>query len=216
MVKYHPDTNTLLEFAASSLPAAQSVVVSTHLQFCSECRQRLAQLESLGATMFEDAQPIDINPSVFDNVLARLDEVQEVHATNDANASTMSWTVKQIRKGNLDELDWNKVTRSLRIADLGEIEGAAEFSLYHIAEGGRIPQHNHSGTEMTLVLQGGFSDESGSYHAGDFIIREAGDIHAPTALPGSDCICLAVLEAPLRFTRWHHRWLSPLRQLRAG
>lgn len=216
MVKYHPDTNTLLEFAASSLPAAQSVVVSTHLQFCSECRQRLAQLESLGATMFEDAQPIDINPSVFDNVLARLDEVQEVHAANDDNASTMSWTVKQIRKGNLDELDWKKVTRSLRIADLGEIEGAAEFSLYHIAEGGRIPQHNHSGTEMTLVLQGGFSDESGSYHAGDFIIREAGDIHAPTALPGSDCICLAVLEAPLRFTRWHHRWLSPLLQLRAG
>jgi putative transcriptional regulator len=216
MVKYHPDTNTLLEFAASSLPAAQSVVVSTHLQFCSECRQRLAQLESLGATMFEDAQPIDINPSVFDNVLARLDEVQEVHAANDANASTMSWTVKQIRKGNLDELGWKKVTRSLRIADLGEIEGAAEFSLYHIAEGGRIPQHNHSGTEMTLVLQGGFSDESGSYHAGDFIIREAGDIHTPTALPGSDCICLAVLEAPLRFTRWHHRWLSPLLQLRAG
>ena len=77
MVKHHPDTNTLLEFAASSLPAAQSVVVSTHLQFCSECRQKLAKLESLGATMFEDAEPVDIEPSVFDNVLARLDEVQE-------------------------------------------------------------------------------------------------------------------------------------------
>jgi hypothetical protein len=25
-----------------------------------------------------------------------------------------------------------------------------------------------------------------------------------------------VLEAPLRFTHWHHRWLSPLLQLRAG
>ena len=142
--------------------------------------------------------------------------MQDDRAANDANASTMSWTVKQIRKGNLDELQWKKVTRSLRIADLGDIDGAAEFSLYHIAEGGRIPQHNHSGTEMTLVLQGGFSDESGSYHAGDFITREAGDIHAPTALPGGDCICLAVLESPLRFTRWHHRWLSPLLQLRAG
>ena len=216
MVKHHPDTNTLLEFAASSLPAAQSVVVSTHLQFCSECRQRLAQLESLGATMFENAEPVDINPSVFDNVLARLDEVVEDRAANDASASTLSWTVKQIRKGNLDQLQWKKVTRSLRIADLGEIDGAAEFSLYHIAEGGRIPQHNHSGTEMTLVLQGGFSDEGGSYHAGDFITREAGDIHAPTALSGGDCICLAVLESPLRFTSWHHRWLSPLLQLRAG
>ena len=216
MVKHHPDTNTLLEFAASSLPAAQSVVVSTHLQFCSECRQRLAHLESLGATMFENAEPVDINPSVFDNVLARLDEVEEDRAANDATASTLSWTVKQIRKGNLDQLQWKKVTRSLRIADLGEIDGAAEFSLYHIAEGVRIPQHNHSGTEMTLVRQGGFRDEGGSYHAGDFITREAGDIHAPTALSGGDCICLAVLESPLRFTSWHHRWLSPLLQLRAG
>ena len=203
MVNHHPDTNTLLEFAASSLPAAQSVVVSTHLQFCSKCRQRLAQLEGLGATMFEDAEPVDINPSLLDSVLARLDEVQDDRAANDANASTMSWTVKQIRNGNLEELQWKKVTRSLRIADLGDIDGAAEFSLYHIAEGGRIPQHNHSGTEMTLVLQGGFSDESGSYHAGDFITREAGDIHAPTALPGGDCICLAVLESPLRLSLIH-------------
>lgn len=216
MAKYHPDTNTLLEFAASALPAAQSVVVSTHLQYCAECRQRLEQLENLGASMFEDVEPVDISPGLFDNVLARLDEVQENRAANDANASTMSWTVKQIRKGNLDQLPWKKVTRSLRIADLGDIGGAAELSLYHIAEGGRIPQHNHSGTEMTLVLQGGFCDESGSYHAGDFITREAGDIHAPTALPGGDCICLAVLESPLRFTRWHHRWLSPLLQLRAS
>ena len=84
MVNHHPDTNTLLEFAASSLPAAQSVVVSTHLQFCSECRSRLAQLESLGATMFEDAEPVDINPSLFDSVLARLDEVQDDRAANDA------------------------------------------------------------------------------------------------------------------------------------
>ena len=81
---------------------------------------------------------------------------------------------------------------------------------------GSIPQHNHSGTETTLVLQGGFSDESGTYHAGDFITREAGEEHSPTAIAGGDCICLAVLESPLRFTRWHHRLLSPLLQLRAG
>lgn len=216
MIMHHPDSNTLAEFAASSLPAAQSVVVSAHLESCALCRQRLAQLEAVGGVMLEDMTPVDVDASVFDNVLLRLDEAQDDRAANDANASPLSWSVKQVRKGNLDQLQWKKVTRSLRIADLGDIDGAAEFSLYHIAEGGRIPQHNHSGTEMTLVLQGGFSDESGSYHAGDFITREAGDIHAPTALPGGDCICLAVLESPLRFTRWHHRWLSPLLQLRAG
>lgn len=216
MVKHHPDSSTLAEFAASALPPAQSVVLSTHLDFCGACQHDLAQLESLGAAMFEDVSPVDVDPRVLDNVLARLEDVEDDRAVNDASSSTMAWTVKQIRKGNLEQLQWRKVTRSLKIADLGEIDGAAEFSLYHIAEGGSIPQHNHSGAEMTLVLQGGFSDENAEYHAGDFVIREAGDVHAPTALPGSDCICIAVLESPLRFTRWHHRWLSPLLQLRAG
>jgi len=176
----------------------------------------LVELECIGGALFENSKPCDVDPSLFDTVLAKLDEVEEAPAANDANASDLAWTVKQVRQGNLDGLNWRKVTKTLRIADLGAIEGAAEFSLYHIAEGGSIPLHNHSGMETTLVLQGGFSDESGTYHAGDFITREAGEEHSPTAIAGGDCICLAVLESPLRFTRWHHRLLSPLLQLRAG
>lgn len=216
MITYHPDTNTLVEFAANSLSSAQSVVVSTHLEVCEVCRQRLAELECVGGALFESAEPAEVDSSVLDTVLAKLDEVEEAPAANDANASDLAWTVKQVRQGNIEGLNWKKVTKTLRIADLGAIDGAAEFSLYYIAEGGRIPQHNHSGTETTLVLQGGFSDETGTYHAGDFVTREAGEEHSPTALPGGDCICLAVLESPLRFTRWHHRLLSPLLQLRAG
>ena len=216
MITYHPDTNTLTEFAANSLSPAQSVVVATHLEVCEICQQRLAELECMGCALLQDLPPVDVDTAVFDKVLAKLDEVEEAPAANDANASDLAWTVKQVRQGNIEGLNWRKVTKTLRIADLGRIDGAAEFSLYHIAEGGSIPQHNHSGTEVTLVLQGGFSDESGTYHAGDFVTREAGEEHAPTAIAGGDCICLAVLESPLRFTRWHHRLLSPLLQLRAG
>lgn len=216
MITYHPDTNTLTEFAANSLSSAQSVVIATHLEVCEVCQQRLAELECIGGALFENAQPVDVDATLFESVLAKIDEVEEAHAANDANASDLAWTVKQVRQGNLEGLSWRKVTKTLRIADLGAIDGAAEFSLYHIAEGGSIPQHDHSGTEMTLVLQGGFSDESGTYHAGDFVTRESGEEHSPTAIAGGDCICLAVLESPLRFTRWHHRLLSPLLQLRAG
>ena len=216
MITYHPDTNTLTEFAANSLSPAHSVVVATHLEVCELCQQRLSELECMGGALLEDLAPVDVDTAVFDKVLAKLDEVEEAPAANDANASDLALTVKQVRQGNIEGLNWRKVTKTLRIADLGRIDGAAEFSLYHIAEGGSIPQHNHSGSEVTLVLQGGFSDESGTYHAGDFVTREAGEEHSPTAIAGGDCICLAVLESPLRFTRWHHRLLSPLLQLRAG
>jgi len=88
--------------------------------------------------------------------------------------------------------------------------------LYHIKAGGRIPDHGHRGSEMTLILQGGFSDANGSYHVGDFLYREADDTHAPTALQSEDCICVAVLDAPLKFTGWKHRWMNPFLRLQAG
>jgi len=133
MITYHPDTNTLTEFAANSLSPAQSVVVATHLEVCELCQQRLSELECMGGALLEDLPPVDVDTAVFDKVLAKLDEVEEAPAANDANASDLAWTVKQVRQGNIEGLNWRKVTKTLRIADLGRIDGAAEFSLYHIA-----------------------------------------------------------------------------------
>jgi putative transcriptional regulator len=69
---------------------------------------------------------------------------------------------------------------------------------------------------MTLILQGGFSDAHGSYHKGDFLVRRQGDVHAPTALQSEDCICLVVLDAPLKFTDWKFRWMNPFLKLRTA
>jgi putative transcriptional regulator len=51
-----------------------------------------------------------------------------------------------------------------------------------------------------VVLKVSFSDEDGVYHPGDFIVREAGEIHRPCATLNDDCICLSVLEAPIKLT----------------
>lgn len=42
-------------------------------------------------------------------------------------------------------------------------------------------------------------------------MRRPGDVHA--ALQSEDCICLAVLDAPLRFTDWKFRWMNPFLKL---
>jgi putative transcriptional regulator len=34
--------------------------------------------------------------------------------------------------------------------------------------------------------------------------------HIPTATPEADCICLAVTDAPLRFTSWVVRLVQPV------
>ncbi|MCB1847890.1 MAG: cupin domain-containing protein, partial [Halieaceae bacterium] len=124
--------------------------------------------------------------------------------------------LQRLMSGDFSDLAWKKITSSLSISYLKTGDPNYEFALYHIKAGGRIPEHTHRGSEMTLVLEGGFSDADGSYHQGDFLLREPSDVHAPTAVQSEDCICLAVLDAPLKFTSWKYRWMNPFLQLRPG
>jgi len=85
----------------------------------------------------------------------------------------------------------------------------ATARLLYIPAGQSAPDHGHSGTELTLVLRGAFKDVSGHYRAGDIEITDDSVEHTPIADMGEDCICLAVTEAPIRFTSMFYRALQP-------
>ena len=218
MAKFHPSVDLLTEYVAGILPLAQSACISAHLNYCPQCQQQSARLQDLGAVLFESLTPVPVGDALLNSVLARLDEEPPLsyRRAQDPAVGRLPALLQRLMKGAFSELSWNKITSSLSISYLKTGDTAYEFALYHIKAGGRIPEHTHRGSEMTLVLQGGFSDAAGSYHEGDFLFREASDTHAPTALQSEDCICLAVLDAPLRFTGWKYRWMNPFLQLRAG
>jgi putative transcriptional regulator len=218
MAKFHPDVDLLTEYAAGSLPLAQAACVSAHLNYCSQCGRTVEQLEDVGAALFDELHAGPVGDAQLNAVLARLDDTPPLrHARPDsAETGRMPGILQRLMKGDYKELDWKKVTKSLSISYLKTGDPNFEFALYHIKAGGRIPEHTHRGSEMTLVLEGGFSDADGSYHEGDFMFRIPGDVHAPTAVQSEDCICVAVLDAPLRFTGWKHRWMNPFLRLRAS
>jgi putative transcriptional regulator len=118
--------------------------------------------------------------------------------------------------GDYEDLEWRRINSALQISQLRTGDREHEFALYHIKAGGRIPQHTHRGTELTLVLEGSFSDEEGVYQQGDFLLRDAQDTHTPTAARSADCICIGVLDAPIRFTPWNYRILNPFLRLHAS
>ena len=218
MAKFHPSVDLLTEYVAGILPLAQSACISAHLNYCPQCQQQSARLQDLGAVLFDSLTPVPVGDALLNTVLARLDEEPPLsyRRAQDPAVGRLPALLQRLMKGDFSELSWNKITSSLRISYLKTGDPGYEFALYHIKAGGKIPEHTHRGSEMTLILQGGFSDAAGSYHEGDFLFREASDTHAPTALQSEDCICLAVLDAPLRFTSWKYRWMNPFLQLRAG
>ena len=217
MPKFHPELDMLTDFSAGSLPLAQAACVSIHVAQCDHCRRLTSQLTDLGAALMESLQPETVGEDQLDAVLARLDEASPLEYDRKARSQDNTPGILQrLMRGDFSDLTWKNVGSALRISHLNTGDPQHEFALYHIRAGGRIPEHTHRGAEMTLILEGGFSDAEGSYHAGDFIFRKPGDVHAPTALQSEDCICLAVLDAPLKFTDWRFRWMNPFLKLRTS
>ncbi|MFT6275586.1 MAG: putative transcriptional regulator [Halioglobus sp.] len=214
MAKFHPDLDLITDYSAGSLPLAQSACVSVHVSNCVQCQRLARQLTDLAAAMFEELEAISVGDVLLDTVLARLDE--EPVLAPEKGTSSISAMLQRLVNADFSDLSWKKIGSALRISYLHTGDSDHEFALYHIKAGGKIPEHTHRGSEMTLVLEGGFSDANGSYHEGDFIFRRSGDVHSPTALQSQDCICLSVLDAPLKFTTWKFRWMNPFLKLRTA
>jgi putative transcriptional regulator len=217
MATFHPDLDLISEYSAGSLPLAQAACVSVHVSNCAHCQRLARQLADVGAALFEELEPQPVGDTTLNAVLARLDEEPPLeYARQVENKGSTPAILQRLMSGDFSDLSWKNIGSALRISYLQTGDPSHEFALYHIKAGGRIPEHTHRGNEMTLILEGGFSDAEGSYHVGDFIIRRAGDVHAPTALQSEDCICLAVLDAPLKFTNWKYRWMNPFLKLRTA
>jgi putative transcriptional regulator len=110
--------------------------------------------------------------------------------------------------GNLRDVKWRSVGMGVRQAVLKTSKSATARLLY-IPAGATVPDHGHRGTELTLVLQGAFRDETALFSAGDVEVANEDLNHTPVAVIGEDCICLAATDAPLRFNSWIPRIAQP-------
>ena len=90
---------------------------------------------------------------------------------------------------------------------LSEKSGTSARLLF-IPGGRAVPDHGHGGLEMTLVLQGAFSDHTGYFGPGDVQVVATEIEHTPIAEPGPACVCLAATDMPLRFNALIPRMLQ--------
>jgi putative transcriptional regulator len=101
-------------------------------------------------------------------------------------------------KGNSDKLNWHWRTKRFAEIRLPVNDESFEAKLIYFKRGMKVPRHTHRDKEITLVLKGAFSDNTGLYQKGDYVCRTQEHEHSPIA--ESDCICLAITTEPLKFT----------------
>ncbi|MCF2871269.1 ChrR family anti-sigma-E factor [Octadecabacter sp. G9-8] len=207
-IKHHLTDALLMAYSAGSLPEGFNLVVATHISMCDECRARMHEFDTVGGAVMDAEAPEGLSDGSFAATLALIaaepkDAIVAKPAKGDLPAPLQDYV-----GGNLADVKWRKVGGGVRQAIL-KTDKSASVRLLHIPAGAQMPDHGHRGTELTLVLQGAFKDETDRFGAGDIEVASEDDHHQPVAEMGQDCICLAATDAPLRFNSWIPRIAQP-------
>ncbi|MGI3170237.1 ChrR family anti-sigma-E factor [Pseudooceanicola sp. C21-150M6] len=205
-IKHHLTEELLIGYAAGTLPEAFNLVVASHVSMCDTCRAALESYESVGGAMLEEAG-VTLAEGSLDLCLARLDDEVGPIAARPA-PGVLPQPLRDYVGGDVDAIRWRAVGGGVRQAILPTSK-AASARLLFIPAGAAVPDHGHRGTELTMVLQGAFADETDRFGRGDVEVANEDLEHQPIAEAGADCICLAATDAPLRFRSLLPRLAQP-------
>jgi putative transcriptional regulator len=211
-ITHHLDDATLMSFAAGSLPAALSAVAAAHVAMCPRCRREVAGLERVGGALLAELLPATLDRA--EPPASAATSLMEVTRQRDADVTDreVPKPLARLLDGGLDGVQWRRLGLGVWVHRLA-LAGGGGLGLLKVAPGRVVPEHGHSGAELTLVLRGSFHDATGRYGPGDVADLDETVAHTPVADPGPDCICLVASEKPARFRGLIARLLRPLHGL---
>ncbi|WP_417727428.1 ChrR family anti-sigma-E factor [Roseovarius sp.] len=200
-ITHHLTDALLMAYSAGSLPEAFNLTVATHVSLCDDCRARLAAFDTVGGALIERSETVELAQDSLAATMARIRSGSQTltqRPTPHRVPGLFPAPLRDYVGGDLDAVRWRPVGMGVKQAILPTSRVATARLLY-IPAGAAVPDHGHRGTELTLVLQGAFSDHVDYFGPGDIEIANQDLDHTPVADIGADCICLAATDAPLRF-----------------
>lgn len=224
-VAHHPTEETLAAFAAGTLDEGRMLVVAAHLAACPDCRRAVRMLEATGGLMLDDLAPAEMASDGFMRAMAEIDappispspgRAAPALATRAPPGEPIPGLLPEhqalLSPYEMGPWKWIGPGVSWRQIATPTLPGGRVF-LLKAAGGTLLPDHTHTGTELTCVLTGAFRHEHGRYGPGD--VDEADDEvdHSPVVEPGAECVCLVAMQGRLRLNGLIGRVLQPFVRL---
>ena len=204
-ITHHPDISTLMCCAAGSQPEAFAAVVASHLALCPECRAEVRHMQEIGVALFDKLEPVPVScqPPVVAMRAAEAD-VANLPSDREAIADICKTGVPMPLAKHvgccLHDVPWQTVAPGIATYTIPLSKGCCgTLKLVMLQPGIALPQHGHDGAELTLVLTGSYTDETGTYRPGDVADLDEEVTHKPIACPRDGCVCLTASyrEMPL-------------------
>ena len=203
----HPASGWLMDYACGHLSPAFDIVIATHLLSCAGCRADLRCAERLAAGVMFNAGTLP--PQLHaDDILSSTREVPAMPAWRVSGDVSSAPDLTALAGGYLSlgepALRWRGVGGGVAVAKLRSGDGDRLW-LLRAQPGAVLPRHSHSGSELTVVLQGAYVIDEQVYSVGDLEDADENTTHQPIVTTRAECLCLAATTGPLKFSGWGAR-----------
>ncbi|MEI2737083.1 MAG: ChrR family anti-sigma-E factor [Rhodoblastus sp.] len=201
-LRFHPENATLVSYAAGALPQSIAILVGAHIEMCRACRAEMETVGALAGAAFACAPVEQVDADAFARLAARLDGEPPPPASRQAReAADLPGPLARFVGGGTEAIAWREVLPGIEHCryTLTSTRGESALRLLRAAPGREIPDHSHSGQEVTLVLSGALGDGARVYQAGELCDLDDTTSHNPRVHGEDLCICAIAEEGPPRF-----------------
>ena len=201
----------LLSYAAGALNPGRSLMVASHLAYHDDLQNTVADAEAIGGALLTSMEKAEVNDSVFDQIMSRIDKnpVQEVKPVARAS-NEYPEALTEFIDGDVNALKWRFMGPGMQHSRLWTGPNDERLWLLRARGGVMVPEHGHNGEEWTLLLKGSYRTDLGEYGAGDVDVADEAIVHQPKINPDEECVCLVFTEGPVRLNSLLGRMVQPL------
>ena len=195
----------LAEYVNGTLSPSLTVLVASHLELKPDSRGYVASLASAAGQWLDSVDPVPIArrtamlKAILDSDDRPSESVPAAPSPADAFDPAIPAALRRHIEAHPPKPQWRWVLPGVRKLQVSCDVGDQAF-LLHGRPGRALPAHVHNGTEVALVLSGSYADAAGRYIRGDIAICEGGTEHRPIIDHGEDCLCMIVLDGPIRLS----------------
>src|SRR5262245_24278975 len=166
-IKHHPDISTLMSCAAGSQPEALAAVVACHLARCPDCAAEVKRMAEIGVALFDKLEPAKMSQDA-PVIAAGAGEALYDGESRPECGCYVPYPIADKVGGDLDRIPWKRIGPGLWHYPIPlSADAKGDLRLIKVAPGKELPEHGHRGEELTLLLQGSYHDEFGTFQTGD-------------------------------------------------
>jgi putative transcriptional regulator len=196
----HLSPETVLAHESGALAGGWALAVASHLAMCPLCRASARTARTAGGAMLESIEPAALSGNALERVLERAGcAPPEPPLPLPRRDSPIPLPLQAYVGADIAAMPWRRLGLTAQQVWIDTGDSTTRIRLLRVRAGESMPVHGHRGAEMTLALVGSVHTIDGILNPGDIEEADEAAVHQPVAGPESECICLAVTGAPLRF-----------------